>query len=109
MRKIDRDFGPQQQAASREEARRAPIQGVIEPPVGTVEAASRQRLRQRADAAAASCLSFADYQQRLEAAGVELVPVVQLAGTRLCGLSYRLDGVTIKGSELGKAYGPAGL
>jgi hypothetical protein len=34
------------------------------------------------------------YVERLEAAGVQLVPVTQLDATRLSGLSYRLDGVS---------------
>jgi hypothetical protein len=37
------------------------------------------------------------------------LPVTQLDGTKLSGLSYRLDGVTMKGSDLGKRYSPAGL
>src|SRR5665647_1512501 len=51
----------------------------------------------------------ASQTERLEAVGVELVPVVQLEGQKLSGLSYRLDGVMMKGSDLGKGYSPAGL
>lgn len=72
-------------------------------------ASTRQRLQQLCDGAVTASRSYSDYAERLEAAGVELVPVTQLDGTKLSGLSYRLDGVMMKGSDLGKGYSPAGL
>jgi hypothetical protein len=109
MREIERDFGLQRVAPSHEAERRAPTQGEIERSVRTGEASTRAQLQQLADAAVQGCRSYTEYQERLEAAGVELVPVVQLSGAKLSGLSYRLDGVTMKGSDLGKGYSPAGL
>ena len=109
MREIERDFGLQRVAPSLEAERRAPTKGEIEAQVRTGEPSTRQQLQQLCEGAAQGCRSFTEYQERLEAAGVELVPVVQLGGAKLSGLSYRLDGVTMKGSDLGKAYSPAGL
>jgi hypothetical protein len=40
---------------------------------------ARQQLQQLCDAAMTGCRTFTDYAQRLEAAGVALVPVTQLA------------------------------
>ena len=109
MREIERDFRLQRVAPSIEAERKAPTKGEIEGAIRTGQPSTRQQLQQFADAAAKDCPDFTTYQERLEAAGVELVPVAQLQGAKLSGLSYRLDGVTMKGSDLGKAYSPAGL
>ena len=109
MREIERDYGLERVAPSQEAERRAPTKGEIESAIRTGEPSTRQQLQQLADAAAKDSRSFTEYQERLEAAGVELVPVAQLQGAKLSGLLYRLDGVTMKGSDLGKSYSPAGL
>lgn len=109
MREIERDFGLQRVAPSIEAERRAPTKGEIEGSIRTGQPSIRQQLQQLADAAAKDCPDFTTYQERLEAAGVELVPVAQLQGAKLSGLSYRLDGVTMKGSDLGKSYTAAGI
>ena len=109
MRELERDYGLQRVAPSHQAERKAPTKGEIEAAVRTGQPSAKQQLQQLCDSAATNCPSFTAYQERLEAAGVELVPVVQLAGAKLSGLSYRLDGVTMKGSDLGKGYSPAGL
>jgi hypothetical protein len=109
MREIEREYGLAMVKPSIEAERRAPTKGEIEHGVRTGQPSTRQQLQQLADAAAKDCRSFSDYAARLEVSGVELVPVAQLEGAKLSGLSYRLDGVTMKGSDLGKAYSPAGL
>lgn len=109
MRELERDYGLQRVAPSIEAERKAPTKGEIEGGIRTGEPSAKQQLQQLCDGAAKDCRSFSAYQERLEAAGVELVPVVQLEGAKLSGLSYRLDGVTMKGSDLGKAYSPSGL
>jgi hypothetical protein len=109
MRELEKDYGLQRVAPSHEAERKAPTKGEIEGGIRTGQPSARQQLQQLADAAARDCGSFTVYQERLEAAGVELVPVVQLEGAKLSGLSYRLDGVTMKGSDLGKGYSAAGL
>ena len=109
MRELERDYGLQRVAPSHEAERKAPTKGEIEATVRTGQPSAKQQLQQLCDSAATNCPSFTAYQERLEAAGVELVPVVQLEGAKLSGLSYRLDGVLMKGSDLGKGYSPAGL
>lgn len=109
MREIERDFHLQQVLPSKDVERRAATKGEIEHGLRTGEPSTRQQLQQLCDGAAAECRSFTDYAERLEAAGVDLLPVTQLDDTKLSGLSYRLDGVTMKGSDLGKRYSPAGL
>ena len=109
MREIERDFRLQRVAPSIEAERKAPTKGEIGGAIRTGQPSTRQQLQQLADAAAKDCPDFTTYQERLEAAGVELVPVAQLQGAKLSGLSYRLDGVTMKGSDLGKTYTAAGI
>lgn len=109
MREIERDFGLQRVAPSAEAERRAPTKGEVEQHARTGQPSARQQLQQLCDGAAKGCTSFSEYQERLEELGVELVPVAQLQGAKLSGLSYRLDGVTMKGSDLGKSYTAAGI
>jgi hypothetical protein len=109
MRAIERDFALQPVRPSIEAERHAATKGEIEQGLRTGIVSTRQRLQQLCDGAATTSRTYSEYAERLEAAGVELVPVTQLDGAKLSGLSYRLDGVMMKGSDLGKAYSPAGL
>jgi hypothetical protein len=109
VRAIERDLGLRQVVLSIDAERRAATKGEIEEGLRTGKPSTRQQLQQLCDAAAKDCSSFAQYAERLEAAGVELLPVTQLDGAKLSGLSYRLDGVMMKGSDLGKRYSPSGL
>jgi len=109
MRDIERDYGLTAVESSRAAKRRAPTKGEIEQGIRTGQPSTRQQLQQLCDAAAKGCASYTDYQARLEAVGVSLVPVVQLGGAKLSGISYRLDGVTMKGSDLGKGYTASGI
>jgi hypothetical protein len=109
MRAIERDFSLQAVRPSIEAERHAATKGEIEQGLRTGIASTRQRLQQLCDGAATTSRTYSDYAERLEVAGVELVPVTQFDGAKLSGLSYRLDGVMMKGSDLGKGYSPAGL
>ncbi len=109
MREIERDFDLQRVRSSIDVERHAPTKGEIEEGLRTGIPSTRQRLQQLCDGAAERCGSFTEYAERLEAIGVELVPVIQLDGTKMSGLSYRLDGVMMKGSDLGRGYSPMGL
>jgi hypothetical protein len=109
MRAIEREFDLQRVTPSIEVQRHALTKGEIEEGLRTGVPSTRQRLQQLCDGAAAHCHSFSEYAERLAAVGVELVPVTQLEGCKMSGLSYRLDGVMMKGSDLGKGYSPMGL
>ena len=108
MRELEKKYGLQRVPSSIEAERKAPAKGEIEQHLRTGEPSTRQQLQQFCDAAAKGCRSFTEYQERLDAVGVELVPVVQLEGAKLSGLSDRLDGRIMKGSDLGKGDSPAG-
>src|SRR5471032_1841920 len=109
MRAIEREFDLQSVTPSIEVQRHALTKGEIEEGLRTGVPSTRQRLQQLCDGAATHCHSFSEYAERLAAVGVELVPVTQLEGRKMSGLSYLLDGVTMKGSDLGKGYSPMGL
>ncbi|MQA40426.1 relaxase/mobilization nuclease domain-containing protein [Rugamonas sp. FT29W] len=109
MRAIEREFDLQRVTPSVAAQRHALTKGEIEEGLRTGVPSTRQRLQQLCDGAAAHCHSFSEYAERLAAVGVELVPVTQLEGRKMSGLSYRLDGVMMKGSDLGKGYSPMGL
>ena len=109
MREIEREYGLQEVAPSREAERHAPTKGEIEQSVRTGEPSTRQRLQGLCADAAQDCDSFTVYVERLEAAGVDIIPTVQQHGAKLSGLQYCLDGVTMKGSDLGRAYAAAGI
>ena len=70
---------------------------------------TREEIRVMCEASAVDCHSFTEYASRLAIVGVELIPTVQQQGAQLTGLSYCLDGETMKGSDVGKAYAAAGI
>jgi len=109
MRGIEREFGLLPVTSSRDADRRASTRGEIEKQIRTGVVSTRVQLQRLADIAAKACSSLREYQGRLQAVGVELELLIQLNGTKLTGLMYRLGGVTMKGSDLGKSYSPAGL
>jgi hypothetical protein len=109
MRAIERDYQLQPVRPSIEAKRHAATKGEIEQGLRTGVPSTRQRLQQLCDGAITTSRSYSDYAERLEAAGVELLPVTQLDAQKLSGLSYRLEGVMMKGSDLGRGYSPVGL
>lgn len=109
MREIERSYGLKAVEPSHEAQRKALSKGEIEAAVRTETPSTRMQLQQLCDAAAKGSSSMSRYIERLEVAGVEVIPTTQLAGAKLSGLQYRLDGVVMKGSDLGKSYSPAGL
>lgn len=109
LREIERQFGLRQVAPSSEALRKAPTKGEIEMALRTGQPSVKAQLQDLCDAAALGCESFTEYVERLEAVGVDVIPTVQLDGAKLSGIQYRLDGVVMKGSDLGKAYAAAGI
>lgn len=109
MRDIERDYGLVCVAASVDTDRKAMTKGDIERAQRTGEPSMRARLQELCDAAAQDCPHLTAYIERLEAVGVDVIPTVQMGGAKLSGIQYRLDGVTMKGSDLGKRYAAAGI
>lgn len=109
MRRIEQEYGLQSVAPSEQAQRRAPTQGELERVRRTGQPSTRQRLQALCDAALQHCTSFTDYVERLEAVGVEVIPTLQKDDTHLSGLQYRLEGVLMKGYDLGRRYTAAGV
>lgn len=109
MREIERDFNLQTVVPSDESVRRAPSKGEVEKFVRTGEPSTKIRLQMLCDAATLDCTSFEQYQKRLKSTGVEVTTITQNAGSKLSGIMYKLNDVTMKASDLGKAYTPTGL
>ncbi len=109
MRTLEQEYGLTRVAPSAEAERKAPTKGEIEYALRTGQASIKHRLQDLCDAARQDCQSLAAYVERLEAVGVDVIPTIQLDGAKVSGLMYRLDGELMKGSDLGKAYSPAGL
>ena len=108
MREIERDYGLQE-VTSQPAERHAPTKGELERTLRTGEPSTRHQLQALCDGAAQDCGSLTTYIERLDAVGVAVLPTVQQQGAKLSGLQYCLDGVTMKGSDLGKAYAAAGI
>jgi hypothetical protein len=109
MRELERDFGLQAVPSSRDVGRKELTWREVEFCLRTGIPSQRMQLQELCDAAAMDCKSFSQYQARLEAMGVELVPFIQNEGATLRGICYRLDEVIFKGRDLGRSYSPAGL
>lgn len=109
MRDLEKELGLKIVMDSVDAPRRAPTPGELARFARTGEPSTKMRLQQLCDAAVDSCTSVSAYEKRLALAGVDIIPVMQLAGAKFSGATYRLDGVLMKASDLGKSYTPAGL
>jgi DNA-binding MarR family transcriptional regulator len=65
-------------------------------------------IRERVDRAAQGHPTVTDFQSRLSAEGVRLIPSMQSDG-RWNGVTYEMSGVKVKGSALGRSYTAQGL
>jgi hypothetical protein len=115
MRQIEKQFGLVEIAPAygldgkKASGRKAPGKDEMEAGLRTGQPSIRLQLQQLCDRAAQDCDSVTQYRDRLVAVGVVIVPAFQLVGAKLNGLTYQLDGVVMKGGDLGKAYSPLGL
>ena len=109
MRQLEQDYGLQRVKPAKESPKRAPTQGEIAAYERTGQPSVKTRLQALLDAAIEDCRDFTAFAERLEAEGVQIVPTVQQGGARLSGLLFMLDGVKMKGSDLGKSYTAKGI
>lgn len=80
----------------------------LERALRTGEAPVRQLLQNLIDEASAGSPSVTAFIERLETAGVTVVPNVASTG-KLNGFSFAMQGIPFKGSDLGKSYSWKGL
>ena len=91
-----------------EQHKAKPKKQEMEMAIRTGEAPVRQLLQNIIDAASEGSPSVTAFAERLDAAGVSIIPNVASTG-KLNGFSFALDGIYFKGSDLGKSYSWRGL
>lgn len=109
MRKLEQKFGLAVVQNSNDVQLKAPTKTEIEMVGQTGKPSIKMMLQDFCTAALKNVQGFTDYVQRLESVGVDVIPTLQVDDTKLSGIQYRLDGVTMKGSDLGKALAAAGI
>ena len=103
MRSIEHEYGLSTVQNSKDAERKALSKGEIEHVLRSGEKSARMRLQELVDVAAQGKPGLALFVQRLEAEGIS-VKLNQASTGRISGISFNLDGVAMKGSDLGKAY-----
>jgi hypothetical protein len=108
VRELEREMGLTPVAPSREGRRRAPGRGELAAFERTGEVSVKARLQEHVDLAARGGPGLAEFAERLSLQGVGVR--AHVASTeRLSGLSFELEGVSCKGSDLGRGYSWRGL
>jgi hypothetical protein len=108
VRELERSMSLAPVAPSRERSRGAPSRGELAAFERTGQVSVRARLQEHVDLAARGGPSLAEFAERLSAQGVGVRAHVATT-ERLSGLSFELDGVSCKGSDLGRGYSWQGL
>jgi len=103
MREIERDYGLQSVAPSADAKRRAPTKGLIELENRTGEIPVKTQLQTIIDKATADKPRFPEFVNRLHSAEVSILPSGKTGTPQ--GISFELDGIAFKGSDMGKYYG----
>ncbi len=103
VRDLEREFGLTRVAPSRQASRAAPGRGELARFARTGDVAVKARLQEHVDLAARGAPGLAELAERLAQQGVRVR--AHVASTeRMSGLSFELDGVRCKGSDLGRGY-----
>jgi len=106
MRKLEKEHGLVQVLSSHEVGRKAPTKGEVEHSLRTNEQPIRMNLQNLIDTALsdnASFTNFKDFVKNLAQQGVDTKLNQASTGT-ISGISFAMNGVAFKGSQLGKAY-----
>jgi hypothetical protein len=109
LRKLEKELGLQQVIPSRESQKRAPTKGEIEGAIRTGLPSTKMQMQHLLDSILPTAKTMRELVDTCELAGLEVIPRLRKNDTELSGLSYRIDGVTMKASDLGKKYSPLGL
>jgi hypothetical protein len=108
VRDLEKEYRLTRVAPSREASRAAPAREELAKFARTGDVAVKARLQEHVDVAARGRPSLVEFAERLQTQGVEVHAHVASTG-RLSGLSFALDGVSCKGSDLGRGYSWQGL
>lgn len=112
IRGIEKDYNLERVLSSHERdvenQKKALSAGELHKALETGTPSMKMILQKRLDEAAKYSVTMSDFVRNLERQGVQVIPNMADNG-RVSGLSYRIDGKTMKGSKIGKAYSLNGL
>jgi hypothetical protein len=103
MRRLEQGYGLLPVIPSKEATRKALSKSEVEHVLRTGESSARMRLQKLVDNAMKEKPELRAFINRLAQDGVE-TKLNQASTGRISGISFSLDGVALKGSDLGKAY-----
>lgn len=107
MRSTEKGFGLREVAPSRAAMRRCPTQKELKYFERTGVLSTRVRLQAHIDEALGRGASTTELIERLEARSIQVIPYVESGEVH--GISYRLDGKVMRGTDLGRGYTWQGL
>jgi len=108
LRGFEKEYGLTPVTPSRESLRRGPSRGELETMVREGTPSTKLKLQMMIDHASRDRPSMSQMFERLEASKVEVIPNVAKTG-HISGISFRLDGELMKGSDFGRGYSWNGL
>lgn len=112
IRGIEKEFGLERVLSSHERdiehQRKSLTSGELRKALETGTPSVKMLLQDRIDKVSTYSVTMTDFVKNLERQGVRIIPNMADNG-RVSGLSFRLDGMIMKGSKLGKAYTFNGL
>jgi len=103
MRRMEVEYNLTRVTPSKDAPRKSLSKGEVERVLRTGEASVRMRLQEAVDAALKERTELRTFVAYLDNLGVE-TKLNQASTGRISGISFSLDGVAMKGSDLGKAY-----
>lgn len=103
MRELEKELSLKQVTPSRETGRKALTKGEVEHAVRTGEPSARMKLQNLIDSTLQRIKIWELFSAALAGHGVE-VRLNKASTGRVSGISFAVDGVALKGSDLGKAY-----
>jgi hypothetical protein len=108
IREIERDFQLTPTLPSHQAIARAPSSGELQKALKEGRPSTKLRLQNILDRAAGGGPTMSVFVAHLETKGVAVIPNVAKTG-HMTGISFRLDGELMKGSDLGRSYSWKGL
>lgn len=103
MRQLEKEYGLKSVELSSKIKRKGFTKGEIEQALRTKEAPVRMKLQDMVDKCMKKYPSLEQFVSEMKEQGVETKLNMATTG-RISGISFSLDGVAMKGSDLGKAY-----
>lgn len=108
IRGLEQEFGLTPTTPSRETGIRAPTSGELHKALREKQPSTKLRLQNLINSAVPQCSTMSELMSHLEAKGIAVVPNVAKTG-HVTGISFKIDGEMMKGSDLGRSFTWQGL